>query len=167
GKPILVGHSMGGMAIGDGAEKAPECAGKLVYLTALMLPPGETLASAGIDLNIPVVVSDDGLTTTVTPEVGVRVFYNDCDAADIAFAMPRLKPQAASIFGAAMQTTPGRWGRIPRAYIECTNDNAVAIEVQRTMIWRAPVERVVSLDSGHSPFFSMPGKLADALHGLA
>jgi hypothetical protein len=66
-----------------------------------------------------------------------------------------------------LSLTSERFGSIPRAYIECTDDRAISIELQRDMYTTSGVDTVVSLDASHSPFLSMPDQLATALAGLA
>jgi hypothetical protein len=66
-----------------------------------------------------------------------------------------------------------RWGRVPRAYIRCSEDRAVMPALQDRFIREAdaftPGNRtgVVTLGASHSPFVSMPGELAEALAMLA
>ena len=65
-----------------------------------------------------------------------------------------------------VHVTPERFGRLPRAYVECTEDRALSIDMQRDMIAKSPPVDVRSLSASHSPFLSMPDKLADALADL-
>jgi hypothetical protein len=68
--------------------------------------------------------------------------------------------------------TVGRWGSLPRTYIHCTRDGAIAPALQLRMIADAdgmtPRNRcdVVKCDSSHSPFVSRPGELAQLLAHL-
>jgi hypothetical protein len=62
--------------------------------------------------------------------------------------------------------TEERFGRVPRVYVECTDDHALSIEMQRDMIAKSPPVNVRTLNSSHSPFLSMPDKLAEALKDL-
>jgi len=66
-----------------------------------------------------------------------------------------------------VKTTADRFGRVKRAYIECLQDNAVPIELQRKMQSELPCRPVVTLDTDHSPFFSAPAALAGALLDIA
>ncbi|HEV2361487.1 MAG TPA: hypothetical protein VGS21_07285, partial [Acidimicrobiales bacterium] len=50
---------------------------------------------------------------------------------------------------------------VPRRYIVCHADEAVDTEVQAAMSGRC--DEWVALDADHSPFFSMPERLADVL----
>ncbi len=50
-----------------------------------------------------------------------------------------------------------------RVYIECTEDRAVTPFIQRKMYTEIPCEKVYSLPSSHSPFFSKPQELCAIL----
>jgi hypothetical protein len=62
--------------------------------------------------------------------------------------------------------TEDRFGSVPRWYIECTHDNAIRINLQRTMVKMTPC-KVLSMECGHSPFFSNPEELAEHLEAIA
>jgi hypothetical protein len=51
-------------------------------------------------------------------------------------------------------------------FIECTEDNAIFIEYQRGMVELMKFDKLFSLPSDHSPFFSMPEQLADGIAGM-
>lgn len=65
--------------------------------------------------------------------------------------------------------TPQRWGSVPRTFIRMTEDRTVPLALQDRMIAEAdaftPGNRfeVHSLPSSHSPFASMPDRLAEVL----
>lgn len=46
---ILCGHSRGGIVISSAAERAPESIRALVYITAFMLPSGQSLRAFQMD----------------------------------------------------------------------------------------------------------------------
>jgi hypothetical protein len=52
---------------------------------------------------------------------------------------------------------------VPRAYVECLDDEVVSLGLQREMAQKSPCATVVSLPTDHSPFFSAPDLLADTL----
>ena len=165
GNVIVVGHSLGGMAISDGAEKAPELFSKLIYLTAIMLADGDTVSAAGIALDPS--ITANAVSPVLPREMCEYMFYNDCAKEDVDDAMARLRPQAVAPMAAAMRVSPDRWGRVPRYYIACALDNALTLDNQRAMIARSPVIKTIILPSGHSPFVSMPEQTAAALHEIA
>lgn len=66
-----------------------------------------------------------------------------------------------------------KWGRIPRAFIRCTEDYAIRPALQDRMIRGADAltpgnkTQVASISASHSPFLSMPVALADAITQVA
>jgi pimeloyl-ACP methyl ester carboxylesterase len=172
GEPaLLVGHSMGGLSITQAAERAPERVAKLIYLCAYLPRDGETLASLSrtadpAEMLMRMVYAEDRLTVTVADETIRPAFYGDCSDEDLAFARARLKPLPLQPIFAPVRVTPQRYGRVPRAYIECTDDHAIPLALQRAMADAAePIERR-TLDTSHSPFFSAPDRLANILAAL-
>jgi hypothetical protein len=55
---------------------------------------------------------------------------------------------------------------VPRAYIECTQDNAVPLALQRLMQADQPCTPVFTLETDHSPFYSAPDQLAACLQQI-
>jgi hypothetical protein len=62
--------------------------------------------------------------------------------------------------------TEDRFGSVPRWYIECTHDNAVRINLQRLMVKKTPC-KVITMECGHSPFFSNTEELVEHLEAIA
>jgi hypothetical protein len=58
------------------------------------------------------------------------------------------------------------FGRVPRIYVECQQDRAIPLALQRLMI-AAMSCPVVRLDTDHSPFYSAPSQLAATLASIA
>jgi len=168
---ILVGHSMGGYAITQAAEQAPDQIARLVYLCAYTPWPGLTLSQmrqlADDQPLLPFIrMAADRKSFTFDPEAVPKLFYHDCTDEAVAFAMPRLTPQAAIVSNTVVTLT-SRSQSLPRSYIQCRQDGAIPPALQAEMAARFAPEDVFALDSSHSPFFSMPGALADTLHAIA
>jgi pimeloyl-ACP methyl ester carboxylesterase len=164
----LVAHSMGGIAITQAAEAMPDKVRTLVYLTAFLLPSGQSLlqqaqTDAGGKVLSNLEFSPDHSAASVKESARREVFYADCSPSDIALAQRLLVPQATAPLGTPVQTTAGRWGRIPRVYIECTADQAISIAAQRAMHSQLPCSKVVTLNTSHSPFLSAPDAVAEQL----
>jgi pimeloyl-ACP methyl ester carboxylesterase len=171
GKVVLVGHSLGGIPISATGEKVPDRIKTLVYLSAFLPQNGEALLEIEGRNPKPVVpvsmtFDNDRISGTIMTDKVGEIFYHDCSDADIADAKAKLRPQALAALMTKVQLTPQRFGRIPRVYVECTEDRALSIDMQRDMIKKSPPVNVRSLPSSHSPFLSMPDKLADALADL-
>jgi pimeloyl-ACP methyl ester carboxylesterase len=172
GQAIVVGHSMGGIAITAAAEACPEKIATLVYLTAFLPKNGESLLSLESRNPRPavppaLVMSETEPTATLLDDLVVPIFYHDCTEADQQMALAHLTPQALAPMSTELVLTEERFGSIPRVYIECTDDRAISIELQRDMYTASGVDKVISMDVSHSPFLSMPQALADHLAALA
>jgi pimeloyl-ACP methyl ester carboxylesterase len=168
---ILLGHSMGGVAITQAAEHCPESVKALVYMCAFLPRDGESLMTWAqqdpASLVTPNIVSAGEGAVVVRAEAAHEAFYAQCPAAEQAFAVSRLKPQGVQPFGAPVATTAERWGRIPRYYIECARDRAINLPLQKAMHAASPCRKVFSIDTDHSPFFSAPEELAGILLEIA
>ena len=173
GEPvILVGHSMGGRVITQAAECCPDSIDTLVYLTAALLKnsvsqtpdnpqmTNEQRAALGI-------LSEDGLSRSLRPEVAKDLFYNDCSDEDVERAKSLVCDQAVEPTTRPMQTTDANFGRVPRVFIECLQDNAIPIDAQRKMHQALPCQQVFTMDTSHSPFLSAPEELAGHLLSAA
>lgn len=172
GEPaVLVGHSRAGVVISRAAELAPEHVRRLVYIAAYLLPAGGTVADAGradaASLVAPnMIPARSGLTCTLRPDIVRDAFYACCSDFDAAAASARLTPEPLKPLVTPLDVTTARFGRVPRAYVECLRDRAVTIGAQRGMRAALPCEPVLTLDTDHSPFLSCPSGLADWLGGL-
>jgi len=165
---LLAGHSRGGFVISEAAERAPETLAGLIYLTAIIPPPGQSLLeAAGYDPSIvPPIV--DGCMEKFSDDVAIERFYHRCSAEDAAEACRHLYAEPYEPDRAPSGVTWERWGRVPRAYIECSDDKALDLaSQQRKMQAAAPCDPVFTLDTDHSPFFCAPEALATAMLEIA
>ena len=169
---ILVGHSRGGIIISEVAERLPAKVQRLVYLAAFMLNDGQSImkvmgAGARSALTGNMLFDQATMSSTVRPEAIVPAFYHQCSADDIALARLLLLPEAGAATGTPVQTTAAAFGRVPRTFIECVQDQAIDITLQRSMIDAMPGTQVISMNTDHSPFFSAPDALCAHLAALA
>ena len=164
---ILVGHSMGGVAITQTAEEVPDRIAMLVYVCAVLPQDGESSAGLRERLYPHVVTSaqvNESAGTFTLPDEPLRVAaYGECDEEDVAFATRRVVPESLAAYGAPVRITPERAGRVPRVYIECLRDRTIPIDGQRAMHQSVRCEQVLTIDTDHSPFLSRPRELADHL----
>ena len=165
---ILVGHSMGGIIISETAERRPGRIQALVYLCAFLPQNGDSLSDMeqrnphpAVPPNL--VPARNGLTATVLEEKVVDLFYHDCSEQDIESAKQNLCPQALGLLNTPVTITDENYGRIPRYYIFCTEDRALYLDYQQEMVNAFPGTTTFTLEASHSPFFSMPEKLAAVL----
>ena len=171
GKVILVGHSKNGIMISQTAEFRPDKIEKLVYLAAYLVPNGKTqreysiLDTEGV-LKPYVTMHEEIHAHTLQPEIYKEGLYHDCedDITELAKLLLSHEPIESGI--RPLQLTEENFGRVPRVYIECTEDRAVTPFIQRKMYTETPCEKVYSMQTSHSPFFSKPQELCDILCNL-
>ena len=168
GKVILVGHSKNGIMISQVAEYRPDKVEKLVYLAAYLVPHGKTQKEYSVQdtegwLKPYVVMNEEANAHTLRPEIYKEGLYHDCDddITELAKVLLSHEPVESGII--PLQLTEANFGRIARVYIECTEDRAVTPFIQRKMYTETPCEKVYSLSTSHSPFFSKPKELVDIL----
>ena len=171
GPVILLGHSMGGMPVSAAAEAMPDRVAALVYLCAFLPRNGEHLMAIeerNPRSTVPPAAefADDG-TATIPAEKHRALFYGDVSEADMADAQSHLVPQSGAPFMTPVSLSEDRFGAIPKHYVECTEDGAISIELQRDMIAATPGVTVHTMKADHSPFLSDPGGLAEILDGIA
>lgn len=164
---ILVGHSFNGITVSRVAELRPDKVKKLVFLTAFLLPNGGSFFKAveGVEGSKAVenfYLSEDKTYALVKEEEIQNAFAHDIPKETFAAAAPNIVPEPAAPLAYELEITEANFGRIPKYYIECTEDRAIPIEVQRAM-YKGQVIKSYSIASSHTPNFSQPEKLASIL----
>ena len=162
---ILVGHSLGGISISQAAEARPEKVRILVYVAALLQRNGESAMEVmGRDTESiapqHIVMSEDKSTVSFPLEAYRQVSYNDCADEDVAWAAPFLVPEPTAPMSTPIRVTEERFGRVPRIYIETLHDRGVTPSLQKMMYTALPCQKVISMNTDHSPFLSAPHELA-------
>jgi pimeloyl-ACP methyl ester carboxylesterase len=168
GKLILVGHSKNGIMISQAAEYRPHKIEKLVYLAAYLIPDGKTQREYSVLdtegwLKPYVTQHPETNSHTLQPEIFKEGLYHDCeeDITELAKVLLSHEPVESGI--TPIELTEENFGSIPRVYIECTEDRAVTPFIQKLMYTETPCEKVYSLPTSHSPFFSKPKELVEIL----
>lgn len=168
GKVILVGHSKNGIMISQAAEYRPDKIEKLIYLAAYLIPDGKTQKEYSVQdtegwLKPYVSQHPETNSHTLQPEIFREGLYHDCDEDITELAKVLLSNEPVESAITPLQLTEENFGRVPRVYIECTEDRAVTPFIQRKMYTETPCEKVYSLPTSHSPFFSNPKELVEIL----
>ena len=172
GKVILVGHSKNGIMISQAAEYRPDKIEKLIYLAAYLIPNGKTQREYSIQdtegvLKPYVTMHEELNAHTLRPEIYKEGLYADCEDHITEMAKFILSHEPVESGITPLQLTEENYGRIPKIYIECTKDRAVTPFIQRKMYTETPCEKVYSLPTSHSPFFSKAKDLTDILCEIA
>lgn len=171
---ILVAHSMGGVISTQAYARSPERVAKIVYLTAFLPRDGQSLldlthlpegASDQVQANAQ--IEGDPPVAHLSPEATRHALYNRCSDEQWAWASERRRPQAVAPFATAVSlhgvvADPSR-----RAYIHCTRDHAIPLELQRRMVRESPCEQVFELESDHAPYLCQTAAVVDLLDQIA
>ena len=100
-------------------------------------------------------------------EEGLRTaIYEGVAAPIVDRAVKLTQVQAITPFMTPLHLTAERFGRTPRAYVECTEDKAITLDMQRRMQRDLPCDPVLTLACGHCPHDIVPDALADFLAKL-
>jgi pimeloyl-ACP methyl ester carboxylesterase len=170
GPVVLVAQSRGGVIISEVAERVPERIGYLVYAAAFLLPDGASLGGTIQSAHpgaAPIFSVDPAAgMTSVLPEALERI-YSKTPARwiEVARASQCLEPLAA--ITAPISVSEERFGSVPRAYIEATEDQVMPLSLQRSMQARLPCDLVFTIESDHVLPFSAPQELATHLIEIA
>lgn len=169
---VLVGHSLGGVVISQAAERRPEKIEKLVYLCALLLPSGKSAIEASQEDAGSVILKnaevEADLGRIILSEEGMReALYHDCPEEAFERARRLISPQPLAPLGTPVEVTEGNFGSVRRTYVHTTQDRVVSPAAQEKMYAELPCEKVVSMATGHLPFFAAPEELAGHLDSLA
>jgi pimeloyl-ACP methyl ester carboxylesterase len=148
---VVVGHSLGGLTIAL-VEAAVH-----VYLAAL-LPVEKVLAGAFADGFGGFVRDDQNRSYWPDADTTAERMYPDCTRARSDWAYSQLRPQSR-IEPIVRAFEPGD------VMIATTRDAAIdpAWQVRTAHAYGL---RVIELEAGHSPFFTQPAELADALSSV-
>jgi pimeloyl-ACP methyl ester carboxylesterase len=168
---ILVGHSMGGMAVTHAAARCPERVALLVYVAAFLPHAGQSLIEltklpegADDQVQANLVVSGDPPVATMPPQAGKAAVFGTCSDEQAAWAAERLGAQPLAPFEGPAEV-PG--DAVPRAYVIARQDRAIPVALQRRMVAENPCIDVVELDTDHSPMVCATSELASALDRFA
>ncbi|GAA0450755.1 alpha/beta fold hydrolase [Streptomyces olivaceiscleroticus] len=183
---VLVAHSAGGGPASLAAERAPELVDRIVYLSAFV-PGGrprffdyisapENAAARGRSLNLGDpqalgAVRIDPLSPDPAYVEELRqTHYQDTPADRFDRWRSALSPDLPlAIPATPVLLTAARWGRIPRTFLRCAEDQALPTAIQDLMIAEAdrsmPDEpfTVHTLPGSHTPFAARPQQLAETL----
>lgn len=171
GKTIVVVHSRNGIVASSLAELAPDRIARTVYVASFMLPSGRRVLDYSRDRfsMMPGNVKVDRLTLSdrLDPKVYREALYADCSDQDVALCRALLVREPSRPALTRLKLSESRYGRVPRSYIRLTQDNAVSIQLQDQLLNETKVDRVESLDSSHSAYFSRPEELTQAILKLS
>lgn len=170
-KTVVVVHSRNGIVASTLAERVPDRIERTIYLASFMLPSGKRVLDYVPDRDsmIPahVEINRVGLWDWLKPRAYREALYADCSDDDISLCRSLLVREPVRPALTRLKLTSDRYGRVPRAYIRLTQDNAVSLRLQDRLLDETPVDRVESIDASHSAYFSQPDVLSQKIMRLA
>jgi pimeloyl-ACP methyl ester carboxylesterase len=171
---VLVGHSMGGMAITQAAPRCADRIASMIYVAAFLPQEGESLIALtqlpegeGDQVQANLVVEGDPPVATMPAEASRAATYAHCSDERAAWAIASRTPQPVFPFTEPLRLDGFDFDGISRAYVYCSDDRAIPPPLQRRMIAAAGCDPVIELDTDHVPQLSRTEELAQALHRLA
>ena len=165
---ILVGHSMAGLVISQVAEQIPGQIKELVYLAAYLPKNGESLLSlaqqdAGSHTGKYLQIDKDHGAAIIAKDGIVDVFAADAPKNVQDYLVANWKTEPLAPLAAPVTLTDANFGSVKKAYIHTEDDHAVSYAFQQTMVKGSNVKKTYVLKSSHTPFISIPGKLAETI----
>lgn len=176
---VLVTHSYGGVpgasALRGLSTKDRTAAGfstsvvALAMLCSFIVPAGSSLADLRRDREIPPWHVYDGDLVNFGPPGPEPLLYHDVPSAEASHWASLLRPWFWKASQSEGRYSP--WEDIPTSYLLCRLDKMIPLSLQEKMIQgvldggaQVRVERV---ESGHSPFYSMPDRTAEFIRRAA
>lgn len=169
---VLVAHSRGGIVASQAAEAFPDRVSLVIYLAAYLVPDGQKVVPLALSDSASLVVPNldidrEGGWDMLRRHAYGEALYADCSHEDVALAHALLTPEPSGTTNTPLRLTDERFGSVPRAYIELTEDRAVSLMLQRHMQQALPCRETVAIEASHSAYFSRPDELTAAIVGLA
>ncbi len=169
---VLVGHSMGGPVISKAAELARNRIRHLVYVAAVVLPDGQSIAESLMTeparRMVRGMAAGRGNGTFLYPaETAWARWMGDVprDSPEASRALALLTPQAMRPFLEPVDLRVFYALSIPRTYIRCLQDRAVVPARGAEFAARLGVSPV-DMNCAHNPMLSKPDELAQLLEKI-
>jgi pimeloyl-ACP methyl ester carboxylesterase len=164
---VVVGHSLGGLAVPVVAARRPVT--RMVFLGAMVPKPGMSYADylatpeglGAVTMPYDSVGFDEHGRTVVPADLAREVFYADCPDDVVESAVARLTPTASTAF--AEPCPLDVWPDVPSRYILMSEDRAVSPDWSRRVARERLCVEPIELAGSHSPFYSRPAELVDLL----
>lgn len=175
GEPaILVGHSMGGIVTTQAAAQCPTRVSALVYVAAFLPRDGQSLLQltelpegAGDQVQANIVVSDDPPVAVMPADASKDALYGCCTDDIAEWAIRQQSPQPLAAMGTPVSVPSGALDRIAKYYVQCEQDRAIPLALQKRMIAENEGSGVYELNTDHTPHLSRADELARILDEVA
>jgi pimeloyl-ACP methyl ester carboxylesterase len=174
---VLAGHSMGGMVVTQAAARTLSHLTALIYVAAFVPSHGQSLLNltaypeaAEDQIQAHLVLDGDPPVATLSDEAMRDAVFGCCDEEQAAWGLAHTRGQPGVPFTQPVDLgdpTPEAFAALPRSYIRCLRDHAIPPGMQLRMLTDHGIERVIEIDTDHSPWLSRVDELVAALDRLA
>jgi pimeloyl-ACP methyl ester carboxylesterase len=171
---VVVGHSMGGMAITQAAASCGDRMSALIYVCAFLPGDGQSLVEltelpegAGDMVQANMIVEGEPPVATMPRGPALEAFYGMCGDEQAMWAVKRIQAQPLAPFVAPASLGKGADDGPPRFYIVSTQDKSIPPALQRRMARERATAEVAEIEADHSPFLSATGELVGLLERFA
>ena len=170
---IILAHSYGGLVASDAvteelyAKQGSAGVIQMIYLSAWLIQPRTSLTQLfekyGFQSKLELGFDEDGMAL---PKNGPEALYHDIERGRAEELSEKLVTHNFWVLSTTMTNTP--WMDVPTLYVYCAKDVGISLDLQKIMVKDA-VESgamelsVRTLESSHSPFWSMPDAVVGVL----
>lgn len=164
---VLVGHSMGGVAITGAADQVPERVRSLIYLDSRILENGESV----LDQSTPELAAARSKAAAGSGGVSLppppASAFGIPDGPDADWVTRRMTPHPFGTMTSVLRLAHPVGNGLPCAYVACTAPEYSPLEPARRWARGRPGWQWRELATGHDAMVTAPGPLADLLEELA
>lgn len=163
---ILLGHSFGGLVISQVAEEIPGQIKELIYLAAGLPHNGDSLLSLaktdpGSHIGASLTIDQPHGAALIAKEGAIDIFAADAPKDVQAYILANFKSaEPLAPLATPVTLTDANFGSVKKVYIHTVNDHAISYPAQQSMVAHSVVKKTYTLESSHTPFISMPDKVA-------
>lgn len=164
---ILVGHSMGGIVITQAAARCAEQIKALVYVAAFMPKDGQSLLDltrlpegAGDQVQANITITEDPPVAVMPAAASKDALYPCCTDEVAQWAIAQQCPQPLAPMTTPASIPAGALDGIDKYYVQCLQDLAIRLPLQRRMVAENACAGVFELDTDHTPHLSATDDLA-------
>lgn len=166
---ILVGHSMAGMVISKVAETIPNQLKSLLFMAAYLPQNGDNLVKissqdAGSYIGKNLVIDQQNTQIILKKEFVTKGFFADVPAEIAQNYLNKFKQNEPLLpFVYKISLSQKHFGKVNKAYVFCTEDQAISYPFQQQMVERTAVHHSYTLKAGHNPHISKPKDIVEII----
>jgi pimeloyl-ACP methyl ester carboxylesterase len=159
---LLVSHSQAGAIITQAVNNCPLKIKGLLYIAAVVPLPGEKpfdLLSEKDNHNFDIVAPIDNDSGVARPDYNAPIkllFMSDADDEDAEHAIHNMVPEPIILSDGILNYDINLFNQIPKFYIKTSMDMIISPETQDKYIARLKFDKILTINTSHSPFISQP-----------